>query len=450
MTQLVFPCLTRLQGRLLQCVALASRPLARARNAAAAFVNTRVFFCFSPVTTTFDMAVEISDTTRVLTQFKSETGELLGQPIELPADIDVAKLQLVCNALLQSEEQVPYAFFVNDLEITANLKKTLELSRDAFESEKVLEIVYAPQALFRVRAVTRCTSSIPGHAEPVISCAFSCDGRQLASGSGDTTVRFWDVNTETPQHTCQGHKNWVLVISWAPNGRKLASADKNGVIITWDPVTGKQVGRNMTGHKQWVTSLAWEPLHLNVECRRLASASKDGTIRIWDTVLSQTEKILSGHVKSVTCVKWGGTGLIYSASQDRTVKVWRADDGVLCRTLDGHAHWVNTLALSTDYVLRTGFYDPSKPSFEVLTSDETLKSAISRYNEARGDGERLVSGSDDFTLFLWKPEAEKKHVARMTGHMQLVNDVKFSPDCRYICSASFDKSIKLWDGKTGK
>lgn len=67
-----------------------------------------------------------------------------------------------------------------------------------------------------------------------------------------------------------------------------------------------------------------------------------------------------------------------------------------------------------------------------------------------GNGERLVSGSDDFTLFLWRPETDKKPIARLTGHQQLVNDVKFSPDGRLIASASFDKSIKLWDSKTGQ
>lgn len=184
----------------------------------------------------------------------------------------------------------------------------------------------------------------------------------------------------------------------------------------------------------------------------MASASKDSTIRIWDTVLSQTLLVLSGHTQSVTCIKWGGTGLIYSSSQDRTVRVWRADDGVMCRSLEGHAHWVNTLALSTDYAIRTGWFDPSKPfDQESITDSEIIRSkAQERYSDARGDGERLVSGSDDFTLFLWKPETDKKQVARMTGHQQLVNDVKFSPDSRLICSASFDKSIKVWDGKTGK
>lgn len=77
--------------------------------------------------------------------------------------------------------------------------------------------------------------------------------------------------------------------------------------------------------------------------------------------------------------------------------------------------------------------------------------ALKRYEAARGsEHERLVSGSDDFTLFLWTPETEKKPVARMTGHQQLVNDVRFSPDTRLLASASFDKSIKIWDGRTGK
>lgn len=47
-------------------------------------------------------------------------------------------------------------------------------------------------------------SSLPGHAEAVISVSFSPDGNHLASGSGDTTVRFWDVLTQTPDYTCKG------------------------------------------------------------------------------------------------------------------------------------------------------------------------------------------------------------------------------------------------------
>ena len=41
-------------------------------------------------------------------------------------------------------------------------------------------------------------------------------------------------------------------------------------------------------------------------------------------------------------------------------------------------------------------------------------------------------------------------LAAFAGHQQLINDVKFSPNTRFIASASFDKSVKLWDGKTGR
>ena len=115
--------------------------------------------------------------------------------------------------------------------------------------------------------------------------------------------------------------------------------------------------------------------------------------------------------------------MIYTSSEDRTIHVWD-DEGYLLRSLKGHGHWVNTLAVSTDYVLRTGCFDEKDVKFE---SDEKMKeTALERYNSAKGSGnERLVSGSDDFTLFMWDPVKSSDPVIRMTGHQQPINHVAF-------------------------
>jgi len=152
----------------------------------------------------------------------------------------------------------------------------------------------------------------------------------------------------------------------------------------------------------------------------------------------------------VTAVKWGGSGLIYTASRDRTINVWN-EDGTLCRSLQEHTHWINSLSLSTDFILKTGYFDHTgAKSTKGLSRDECKAFALQRWLESKGAaGERLVSASDDMTMFLWNPESSKKSVARLNGHQNKVMQVAFAPNAQLIASCAFDSGIKIWDGCSG-
>ena len=321
-------------------------------------------------------------------------------------------------------------------------------------TEDTISLSYTPQAVFRVRSVSRCSASIPGHGEAILATQFSpASSSRMVSGSGDGSARIWDCDTGTPLYTLKGHTSWVLVVSWSPDDSMIATGGMDNTVRIWDPKTGQAIGAPLKGHTKWIRSIAWEPYHLQSPGRpRLASASKDATVRIWDVISKRIENVLSGHKGSVSCVRWGGTGKIYTSSQDKTIKIWSSNEGTLISTLTAHAHWVNHLALSTDFVLRTAFYDHTGtvPSTEA----EKVEKARERFEKAASIGgkvvERLVSASDDFTIFLWEPSTSLKPVARLLGHQKQVNHVTFSPNGLTIASAAFDNHVKLWNASDGK
>ena len=80
---------------------------------------------------------------------------------------------------------MPYAFYINATEIVKSVYDDAIASEESVSTETIFSILYHPQAIFRVRSVTRCSSSLEGHTEAVLTVVFSPDGRQLASGSGE-------------------------------------------------------------------------------------------------------------------------------------------------------------------------------------------------------------------------------------------------------------------------
>jgi ribosome assembly protein 4 len=395
-------------------------------------------------------------------RFVDSESNQLAEVVEIPlADASEKNVSLLLNTLLgrDREDFTPYRFRIHvpGSEIVIDTYPTpsefLAVLRShgiANPFETTLTLSAEPQAVFKVQAVTRMSHKIPGHGEAILAAQFSPrNSSRLATGSGDNTARIWDTDTGTPKFTL-AHTGWVLSVSWSPDGSRLATGGMDKSVRIWDPETGKQVGKALSGHAKWITSLAWEPYHMWRDgTPRLASASKDGTVRIWIVNTGQTEHVLSGHKGNVSCVRWGGKGLIYTSSHDKTVKVWNAVDGTLKHTLSAHAHWVNHLALSTEFVLRTGYFDHTKdiPS----TDEEKRAKAKERFEKAATKQgkivESLVSGSDDLTLYLWNPAEGTKPVARLLGHQKQVNHVTFSPDGTLIASAGFDNHTKIWSAR---
>lgn len=410
--------------------------------------------------------------TNIQVRFQNRQGEELqdAATLDLPVNSSVNDLQALVHQLLHAssdnesgDKMTPYAFYAStgtdtETELVSTLADFLR-EQLHISTESVLQLTYQPLSVFRVRPVSRCTDTLQGHTAAILHVSFAPHGKLLASGGGDTIVRFWDVYTCTTKFTCSGHKDHVLATAWSPDGRRFASGDKRGMLIIWDPDLGKVHGKPITAHGKWITSLAWEPLHLcsssssaNSEggCERLATASKDGTCKLWNSRTGSAIATLSGHTDSVEAIKWNGEGLIITASRDRTIKVWNADRAILVRTLTGHGHRVNTLALSSDAVCRIGPYDYKNTVFPNTASMiSAAKEKYDAYRQQRGP-DTLVSGSDDFTLYVWNPESSKHPVKRLTGHQQAVNHLAYSPDGRYFASASFDKKVKLWNGHTGE
>jgi WD40 repeat protein len=275
--------------------------------------------------------------------------------------------------------------------------------------------------------------------------ALSHDGKILASGEDNKSIKLWDLNNRQLIANFPGHTQAITSVIFNHNDTILATASDDQTINLWDVKTLAKI-HLLTGHSHAVKSLAFHP-----QGQILASGSWDKTIKIWDVNTGLGLNTLTGHKLQINAVAFSPQGrLLASASYDRTVRIWQLEDGKfnLLTTLSGHTWAVLTVAFSPNgQILATGSGDNTIKLWDVGTGE--LISTLSGHSWSvvavafSADGETLISGSWDKTVKIWQIST-KKEIASLVGHTDSVSSVAISHDAKLIASGSKDKTIKLW------
>jgi WD40 repeat protein len=307
--------------------------------------------------------------------------------------------------------------------------------------------------------------TIPAHDDYVFSVTYSPDGKTLATASQDGTARVFDAGTGRLIHTLPGHSpNICWCVTYSPDGKLLASGGRDRTVKVWDTATG-ELRRTLGGHPDTVWSVAFSP----PDGRLFASACV-GAVKLWDTNTWREVRTFDGGWE----VKFSPDGRLlatayYDSPTSNRLLVWdvaalEKTTGLVAPRLKHEGHF-GYIAFSPDgHSIAAPVWDPKPYDVQILDAESggTIRSltgharAVNAVVYSSGgvngvayspDGRYLASASDDQTVKVWDARTGGLfHTFR--GHTDHVRSPVFSPDSRRLATASLDGTVKIWDVTT--
>ena len=286
----------------------------------------------------------------------------------------------------------------------------------------ISDLAYSPNgevlAIARFRAVEirsgdgkSVINKLTGHSGKVNAVQFTADGRYLLAASGISglfgEVRIWDVATWTLAQSLSGHRDTLYAAVPSPDGRWLATAGYDRLIILWDLSAGKQI-RTFSGHNGAVFDLAFSP-----DSTVLASASADQTVKLWHVATGDRLDTLSQPLKEQYTVAFAPDGLsVVAAGVDNRLRAW-------------------------DFVSR------DRPRINPIRLARFAHEGSIVDLQFSTDGTRLVTAAEDRSIKVWDT-TEFNEIRLIDGQSDLPSAVAVVPNGDRFAVGRLDGSLEVY------